>query len=207
MAELEMEYGPRFGADTGTEIPWMGAGATMVGQDVWGKYFEAVRRGYVFFVSCAATALGTAFSTAPPLILWNPPNSGRNLSILRSAVAVTTAQTTINAIAYGFLTSQATQPATGALVEVPALLGSNGQPVGQAFGGATIVAPTMLCGAFQLSSGGTASSALTTQVWDTIDGAIVVGPGALLAMQGITAAGNGSGILTLCWAEVPILPG
>lgn len=210
MSEIEMEYGPRFGADTGTEIPWMGAGGSVVGQDVWGKYFEAVRRGYVFAASCAATGWGGAFTTTPPLSLWNPPNSGRNLSILRCAIAPSTVQSTIDAIAYGFLSSVLTTPTGGtALTEAPTLIGSNGQPVGQAFGAGTLAtAPTILCGAFVLTSAtptsGSAGAALTA---DLIDGAIVVAPGGLLAVQGVTTGVTGTGIISLIWAEVPILPG
>lgn len=202
---VEFEFGPRFSSDNTGEAPWLGMGASQVQQDVWGKYAEVVRRGYVYSASCAAVALGTAFTTTPPISLWNPPGSNKYCSILKAHLAVTTVQTTINAIAYGAVNAQATKPTTGA-VAVPqnALIGSSTTGAVQAFSASTLTAaPTQIGTAFQLSSGGTASSALTTVVTDFVDGTIMLLPGSAFGMQGVTASGTGSGIITVYWAEIP----
>ena len=202
---VEFVFGPRFSSDNTPESPWLGMGASQVAHDVWGRYAEIARRGLVFSASCAAVALGTAFTTTPPISVWNPSGSNKYISILKSHLNVTTVQTTVNTVAYGAVNAQATKP-TGGAAAVPqsALIGSTITGIGQAFSASTLTAaPTLVGSAFQLSSGGTASSALTTCVTDWVEGSMLLLPGSAMGMQGVTAAGTGSGIITVYWAEIP----
>lgn len=207
MTDIQMEYGPRFGLDTGEETPWMGAGGGVVSQDVWGKHFEIARRGYVFAASNAATAVGTAFTTTPPFILWNPPNSNKNVSILRVGLAITTIQTANNALAYGLTPGQQTQPTTGTTLTPVATNGSGTVGSAKAFNASTLVAaPTLVMPSFALMFS-TAANLNAALLVDDVNGFISISPGSAFAVQGIVAAGTGVGIISVAWAEVQIASG
>lgn len=200
--DSQFETAPRFVGDGVEETPWMAQGCAVVTQDVWGTFSEVVRRGYVFSAACASTALGTALTTAPPLSIWNPPNSGRNLAFLRSGLIIVTAQTAFNTVAYGITPNQAAAPTGGTALTVVSGFGAGASTgVGKAFGGSTlVVAPTLVAPAFALA----VSQAAVGPVADRIDGLIIAPPGTVVAMQGVVAAGNGSGQLTLQWTEIPL---
>lgn len=67
MAQIEIEYGPRWGPDTGKENAWAGKGTSLVTQDVYGKYAELVRRGLVFSASTALSGITLAATNVSPL--------------------------------------------------------------------------------------------------------------------------------------------
>lgn len=202
--DVQFEMAPRFVGDGTEETPWMGPGCCQVAQDVFGTFAEITRRGYVFSASCASTALGAAFTTTPPLALWNPPNSGRNISILKSALAITVVQTTINAVAYGITPGQTAAPTGGtALTAISGFGGGSTTGVGRPFGGSTLaVAPTLFSSAYVLATA--ATTPMVGSCVDRVDGMIVIPPGTVCAMQGIVGSGTGSAILTLTWVEIPL---
>ena len=183
----------------------MGQGCCTVTHEVWGTFTESVRRGYFFSAACASTALGTAFTTAPPLAIWNPPNSQRNLMFIRSGLIIVTAQTTFNTLAYGITPNQATQPTGGTALTVVSAFGAGASTgVGKAFGASTLVAaPTLIAPAISIGT----TQATLGAICDRIDGMISAPPGTVVAIQGVVAAGTGSGICTLQWVEVPLSSG
>lgn len=200
--DSQFETAPRFVGDGVEETPWMAQGCAVVTQDVWGTFSEIVRRGYVFSAACASTALGAAFTTTPPLAIWNPPNSGRNLSFLRSSLIIITAQTTFNTVGYGITPNQASTPTGGTALTVVSAFGAGASTgVGKAFGGSTLVAaPTLISAAFTI---GTTQATISPNT-DRVDGMIIAPPGTVVALQGVATLGTGSGQLTLQWAEIPL---
>lgn len=169
------------------------------------------------FVACTpatGVAPGTALSTTPPLILWNPPDSylqgvGGNQNRECTAVIISSrcvfVSGTLGAgnIVYAVV-DQATQPTGGTQLTVQQLglgpAGSGLQPICQAFQGSTLLAtPTLLMPAYSINA-----APLTGPVMrDYLDGEIVLGPGKALVMQEIGAAGTSPLVqLAFSWLEV-----
>lgn len=202
--DSQFETAPRFVGDGVEETPWMAQGCAVVTQDVWGTFAEITRRGYVFSAACASTALGAAFTTTPPMIVWNPPNSGRNLAFIRTSLAITVVQTTLNAIAYGLTPNQTGTPTGGTVLTPVSAFGAGASTgVGKAFGGSTLVAaPTLVAPAYILATA--ATTPMIAACSDRIDGLIMAPPGTAFAVQGIVAAGTGSGQIAVQWCEIPL---
>lgn len=98
--DAQFETAPRFVGDGIEETPWMGAGCSVVTQDVFGRFGEAARRGYVYSAGSApagaaivaANVSPLAASTGQPIVgVWNPPGSGVTVHVLRVKVWVVSA--------------------------------------------------------------------------------------------------------------------
>jgi hypothetical protein len=153
----------------------------------------------------AGVAPGTALSTTPPFALWNPPNSGVNLYILKTSLGYVSGTLGAGSLLYAQVTLQTTVPSTGTeLVPVNTNLGrARGQ--GRAFQGSTLAStPTIIRAAFTLGAfvGGANPP---VPVADVIDGAFCVPPGAVFCMQGLAGAGTSPLVILGCaWEEIPV---
>jgi hypothetical protein len=173
-----------------------------------GNYCEPSTRG-VLMTACnavAGIAPGTALSTTPPMCIWNPPSSGKNLSILKTALGYVSGTLGAGTVVYATYAAQTTVPTTGTeLVPQNELIGFP-RGVGRAFAGSTIGAagtilrPSYIMGAFLATT-----AIQPVDVIDVVDGSIVVAQGTCFIMQGIAAAGTTPlVIMSVTWEEVPI---
>lgn len=173
-----------------------------------GAFTESATRG-VIMEACnavAGVAPGTALSTTPPLALWNPPSSGKNLAILKSYMGYISGTLGGGSIVYGIVPSQVTVPSTGTELTPQCSLIGAPRGVGRAFSGSTLSAvPTILRPAFVLGALTAATAVAPDPALDLVDGAIVLPPGAVLCMQGIAAAGTTPLVLlALIYEEIPV---
>ncbi len=204
----EGRVGPAAGGD-GAVLPSRleGTGA-IVSANLHGMYAEQVRRGNVMIGANAVAGVspGTAFSTTPPLALWNPPSSGKLLVILKASVGYVSGTIGAGNIAYGVVPSQTTVPTTGTeLTPANCLLGFP-RGVGRLFTGSTFVAaPTILRSAFTAGAFLASTALSPTAVVDLADGEFIVAQGAAIALQATPMAAGSSPlvILGLTWEEVP----
>lgn len=213
MTEIEMEFGPRFGPDTGIEIPWMGKGGSQVCQDVWGKYAEIARRGYIYSASTALTGITVAAANVSPLPantgqpvvgLYVPINSVFDVSIISArvwSISGTPGAGTFawNLIPNSFITATGTRGvshSTGA-AESAATVFNNAATTGSAAGVLLRgIGPSNFAAALAASAGPLFADELT-------DGAIYLTPG---MAAGIAAPAAGTTWVvgaSLTWAEIP----
>jgi hypothetical protein len=152
----------------------------------------------------AAAAFGTALTaTAVTLTLFNPAGSGKNLVLMQTTVAIVTA-TTAGFLVYAIngTVGQAAPSATTPLASgiQNALVGGGASPVGAVYSAATLpaapVARRVLAGIISTTPGGVHT------IVDNVDGAIVLGPGMALTVQGVTS--NATGVISYLWEEVTI---
>lgn len=158
-----------------------------------GSFTEAASRGMIMEAcnAVAGVAPGTALSTTPPLTLWNPPSSGKNLAILKSYMGFISGTLGAGSLVYAVVPSQVTVPSGGA--ELTPQCSNIGFPrgVGRVFSGSTLSAvPTIMRPAFILGAFVNTTAVPPDPALDLVDGAIVIPPGAALCLQGIAAAGT-----------------
>jgi hypothetical protein len=172
-----------------------------------GGYTEAAVRGTIMEVSTAVAGVapGTVLSTTPPIILWNPPSSGKNLAVLKASMGYLSGTLGAGSILLAYNPSQATVPTTGAeLTPVCSLLGFP-RGVGRVFQASTISAtPLILRALFTMGAFVGTTASVPTDTVDVIDGSIIVTPGTCLVMQGLAGAGTSPLVLFgLTWEEIP----
>lgn len=180
----------------------------LVTSNVHGGFTESAVRGTIMYGSNAITGVahGTTFSTTPPLTLWNPPSSGKNLAVTKVSVGYVSGTLGAGNIALGTVLSQVTVPTGGSeLTPLCSLLGSP-RGVGRMFSGSTlssvpqIIRPVFNMGAF------VGTTPTVPQDCDVlIDGGIVVSPGTAIVLQGLATAGTAPlVILGFTYEEIPV---
>jgi hypothetical protein len=184
-----------------------GRQSEVITADLHGRKYTAAYNGLVYIASTAVAGVapGTAFSTTPPLVLWNPPGSGVNLELLRFFFGYVSGTLGPGTICIG-QGPQATKPTTGTqLVPVNSQLGNSKTGAGQAFQGSTLLqAPTMVRPSLVIGAyvGG---ATLQPPLVDELDGELLVTPGNFAAFQGVAGAGSTPlGLFGLTWAENPV---
>lgn len=166
-------------------------GATSV-SDLMPKYFEQTMRGNMYVWSTALAGVGlVAPTTTNAPALWNPPNSGKLLVLVKIVAGRTAKGTPLEgSIVYCTLANAISGPGTGApIVSLTTAAGTNcllgaGDNSGMRFAPATIstTGSTVLFAASGLAQ--TADNGATTvsgprgeTLVDLINGAIIVPPG------------------------------
>jgi hypothetical protein len=184
--------------------------ASVVG-DIGGRFEEATFRNQVYSASTAVAGVapGTALSTTPPFLLYNPSNSGKVLSLIETFVGYVSGTLGAGTIVYAAASvAQPNLPTGGtALAILTALLGgADSQSVAAALQAATVAAtPRIFKPAFTLGAALATTPAFAALVKDQVNGAIEVLPGYFLAMQGIAAAGTAPLVLFgATWKELAI---
>lgn len=173
-----------------------------------GQFNESALQGAIMYATNlpAGVAPGTALSATPPLTLWNPPASGKNLSITKVSVGYVSGTLGGGNIALGQIPAQVTVPSGGTEIVPSCSLIGFPRGVGRAFTGSTVAStPTIIRPVFNLGAF-TAATALAPQDCDIlVDGSIVVPPGAAVCLQGIAAAGTTPlVILGFTYEEIPV---
>jgi hypothetical protein len=192
MADLELMVGYRK-VGPGRQIARGGNTGELMVLQAHGSYYEAAVAGRIMEGMNLVTGVapGTALTTTPPICLWNPPSSGKNLAVFKLACHYVSGTLGSGIIYHGFVAAQTTVPSTGTeIVPVCTLIGAP-RGVGRMFTGSTLVsAMTPFRGLM------TMSPMLATTVFPTtlceafMDDAIVVPPGGVYAIQMIGGAGT-----------------
>lgn len=180
----------------------------LVTSNAHGQFNESAVNSTIMYATNlpAGVTPGTALTTAPPLTLWNPPSSGKNLSVTKVSVGFVSGTLGAGCIALAANNAQPTVPTGG--TEIIPLCSMLGMPrgVGRAFTGSTITAvPTLVRPVFNMGAF-VATTPIAPQDCDVlIDGAIIVTPGASISLQGIAAAGTTPlVILGITYEEIPV---
>jgi hypothetical protein len=184
-----------------------------------GKYYEAVSRGNVYAaVNLTARSPGTALGATPPITLYNPVASGKRLAILHVAFGQAATGTlgtgglfhTVYTIKGPVASQSGTAPVVGSgavITPVNCLVGTANASVAQAFELGTLNANPAVFGLFANLSevaGGTVGDN-SDRVFEDVDGAITLAPGAGWALEAIMAAGSSPlGWYSVVWEEIPV---
>lgn len=165
----------------------------LVNANAHGWWHESTSRGKVFVASigAAGVAPGTALSTSPALILWNPPASGIHVSILQVFVGYISGTLGAGSLVHSFNASQATAPSGGTALTPQCALINTTSGVAKAYTGSTISATSVLLRPSMSMGAALASSvAFPAIAFDEVGGGIVIPAGAAWCYQGIAAAGT-----------------
>lgn len=225
--EATGQVGPQVAGD-GSSVPLRQdrSGATVV-QELHGRFYEQNFRSALFSAGMSITSIsnatftvgGIGATTTPVVGVWNPSTSTVNLVLLQASLAVS--QTALQATGPGgFVWAMSTANAAISTGAAPlnrktlALSGSFGKDMsGVAVTGIT----NALVPRFGSSLGGgsaigaaflaTQAGAQTVQAAsnvENIDGAIIVPPGAIVALLTTLTAVGHSAASALLWEEVPV---
>ena len=203
----EQRTGPQTNVDGSVGIARSDRTGASVVTEAHGKYAEASVRKRLFFSYCAARATSLPATSQIGNIVWNPPGSGVNLSMLlwTSQIQVTSATTLGITIGYS---AQATTPTTATVADasgscyLDAASPSSGKAKAYAIG-TIAVAPTPVMNLHHV----TAAIATTgvDQMHGDFEGLFTIPPGYVVALSAITAAVAASGMTsTLTWEEIPV---
>jgi hypothetical protein len=207
--EINGKVGPGYAGDGSLVDPRMTKDLALVTQDLHGRFYETTYRGntYIASTGAAGVAPGTALSTTPPFTLYNPLNSGVNLSIISASLGYISGTLGGGTIVYAvnINTAQAAVSGGTSLVPINTFLGNGAVSKAKAFQGGTLaVAPTILrdCAILGAFAG---AAALFPPIRDIIDGTMIVTPGASISLQGVAAAGS-TPLMTfaMTWEEIPV---
>ena len=199
---FEFKYGINSApsADDNTAPPGMGGFRQVLTAELLPPFYELGKRGQIYMATTAAAGVapGTAASTTPPFILYNPAASGKNLVVLRAKCSVLSGTLGLGTVFWEG-TAQATAPSGGtALTARSSKVGDASTGTGQAYQGSTLSAtPSLLSPAFQVL---TTNTVLNDYVGL---GEFVVTPGSALCLEETGAAGTTPLVfLSVVWAEV-----
>lgn len=202
--QIEARVGPAFGQDGVQEPPRLGRTLEMIVGHAHGRYQEAVLRGNVFCAgNSASQATSTASGTATGLILTNPVNSGRILSVLDVTVGISAAVAAVFEVGVfvgAYSVTAVTH--TTALAVKNALVGSGNTGVGLADSSATLPAApthvrTLLAGDWLTGANGHSAA---MNVKDELSGALALLPGTTISVQSVV--GTQAVIAGITWEEL-----
>ncbi|MDE3076382.1 MAG: hypothetical protein KGJ86_13250 [Chloroflexota bacterium] len=192
--------GPAVAADGATPPLRQGKTGEVVVTELHGKYYEQAARGQLFHatVDTAGVALAAAGTTAG-FALYNPLGSGKNLEIVRVALAIVSGTYVVGGVMHGVNTVPQAAAVTGtALTSVAGMAGSQATSVGKAFKTATLpVAQTALrpfvskntAAPFQILS-------------EDVDGQIVLAPGTAWSLFIFGADTTPLEVASVTWGEI-----
>lgn len=176
--------------------------------DAHGRYQEPVYRGNVF-ASCnsAAQALSlTGTTTYTGMIVYNNPNSGKNLVLLSAAFAPTIAETGVGAVILFSQAIAATVPALTATNVAngafSTILNGNLSSVAKVASSCTLAANPLFLRPLIGMPWVTATAQAALLCKDEIAGEVIVPPGAAVGFVAVTTAITG--IAYLSWEEIPV---
>ena len=185
----------------------MGDAYGLATMDAHGRYYDAVRRGRVFFVTnSAAQALSTNSTTATGIIIFNPAQSGVNLAILEVMIAPTTvpAANSVAVLTGGVQATSVTQTTTNVANGVTNALITGGQTSKTTVGSSATIATAVIQRILPLSTAASTSGGTSWPPFakDETAGALVLPPGSVTSLQAVTTAITVWGQIT--WEEIPI---
>lgn len=172
-----------------------------------GQYREASLRGKMFFSYCAARAMSVPATAQIGNIIYNPSDSGVNLSLCKWSIQVQVTSATTLGFTLG-VSVQLTTPTTTTAADASGctLLDPPSFTAGQAIAYAVATITTAPAPVFLLAHN---TAAINTVGVDSIhgdfDGLFIVPPGNVVAISAITAAAAAAGVTsTLTWEEIPV---
>lgn len=202
LTSLEGVVGPQHWSSDGTlakALRIIREGGSLGVDNVHARYQEAVLRGNVY-MACnqAVVTFGTALTaTGVTFHLCNPIGSKVNLVVLQSQLTVVSC-TVAGSIVYAANVTNPTAVTVGTDLTVQNALLNGSSGIGKAKSATTLPAAPV---AVRPWVSGITAAGFGTLV-DYVDGALIVGPGCTLSVQGITIAGTG--LIGMCWEEVAL---
>lgn len=210
--------GPQSSADgpsqyTSDRTDRMGAAVVT---NLHGKYYEQASRQRVYFGSSASTgiALIVPATTGGHPTLWNPSDSGRNLSILKLEMSWVSGANAPGAIEWAVTKNTGSTIATGA----PIATGTRVTPESGLIGGASdpkgvwipttntfTAAPTFLRAAgISLFTGISTTAVAPFMLWRDYNGDFCLAPGTAVSLCSQAATTTALFQVTVTWEEVPV---
>ena len=186
-------------------------GALLVAQAKPSLY-DLVDQGLVYAGQTAVggVAPGTAVGTAPPITLYNPPNSDVKLVVLKVSMGYISGTLGAGTVLYVGNFNPVAAVVTGTAISVVNLkLGTkrvDGGNKGQLFTTSTLPAtPTLLRPFMNLDASLATSVVGPYRVTDEPNGESVLTPNSALSLQGVAAAGTAPLVaFGFAWAELPL---
>lgn len=171
---------------------------------------DSVMRNRVFHQSTSASGVapGTAASTTPPSILWNPPNSGVVAAIKRVSLGYVSGTLGAGCAGAFFTPNQTSTPTTGTVLTAQNGFLGNAKPQCTSYQGSTLVAtPTLLRPIWFMGPALATTAAFPMNVNENLDGEVVVPPGVAFSLQGIALGAGTSPLVVfgITWEEIPII--
>lgn len=183
-----------------------GDAAALATMDAHPRYYDAVRRGNVFFVSnSAAQALSTNSTTATGIIVYNPSNSGVNLAILEVIVQFASlgAGVIVTILTGGIQATSVTQTTTNVANGVVNALIGGGNTSRTTVGSSATIATAVIQRILPIGAAATLSGSTSLlSVKDEVAGALVIPPGYVTSLQCVTTAETVWGQIS--WEEIPV---
>jgi hypothetical protein len=178
--------------------------------DVGGHLYEYAIRGKLWHVHTAATGVapGTAIGTTAAFALYNAKGSGVNVVVLHGAMGIISGTIGAGVVDWCQNTNLAEAVPTGtAITARPGLVAGAAPAGGVALTTATLAATPsparVFCNLMQLVAATTATN--NFQIFDLVDGAIVIPPGGSVSLQATAAAGSSPLVVySVAFAEEPI---
>lgn len=216
---LEGQIGAARHADGDTKKVRLGNSGEIVTGEMFGSFYEQVMRGngYAFNTALAGNALVAAAAAGNAPAIWNPPSSGKLLSIAKVVVSRTAVGTPLEGGIVYLRTQQvhsrkgtAADLVSGTSVAAINLRSDLGDNSGMVFFPTTIVTTSVpeiwaMSGIAQTADDGatTVSGPRAEQLTDHINGLLVVGPGTLFSI-GAAVALNTTYAITIYGIVTPI---
>lgn len=174
-----------------------------------GKYYEAASRGLLWSACEQGTGIapGTALGTTAFFVLYNPVNSGFLVALKKVNVGYISGTLGAGTLYHCVKTDPAqTAPSGGtALSNVCALIGGGFSSVAIAKVNATVVQPVAYRPFISLNAMLATTATNPVDLWEDMDGEIVLLPGTSYQLQAIAAAGSTPKLTVgATWEEVPL---
>lgn len=186
-------------------------GDTIV-SELHGRYYETNYRGNVFLLSVSTAAAITAYTGGaggtPMLAVFNPVGSGKNLVISKVSIGNVVAATAAGTVAFGLYfgtTATITQATTVAPWSMSTQLQSGSVATG--FRNVALTSGSAANNVLSLGSYYWATAAGVADIFNNaidFEGALIIPPGAYVALGGSSALTSATWIGSIMWEEVPV---
>jgi hypothetical protein len=207
--QIEGRVGVQTLQDGAQQPPRIGHAGEIIVDDVHGRNYESVYRGGVFVASTAVAGVapGTALSTTPPFILYNPTANTKNLAIRKTSVGYVSGTLGAGTIVYA-TSAQAAAPTGGtAITPKNCLLGNGASSSAFAYSGSTLSATPSIVrpSAFNFGAFLATTAAINPPLIEEVADEFLLTPGNVFVMAGVAAAGTSPLVLlSATWEEVPV---
>lgn len=195
---VELNVGPQaVAAGDGTDIASR-AGRTgdQIVSELHGRYFEQARSGRMFSAAnqaIQATSVGLA-TTYTGLVLYNPLNSGKVLSLNKVGLGITTTAAAAGGLLGGWAATGGVSAFTTRLTTQSNQIGNAAVSSAVALSAATISTPTILQALWTIN----ATTAIQAHFVD-MEGSFLILPGAFIGIYTNAAI---SAFMSMAWEEV-----
>jgi len=203
----QLQVGPGIAADGGIIPNRAGRLGDTIMSELNGRYYEQASRGRLFLANAIVTApviFSTAAGTGGPLI-WNPPTSGVNVSVLAITCGITVVSTVAAALGLTGNTGQTSAPGSTTAID-----GRSSALIG---GQASVSTPYRVgtptnAGGFFFPLLHLHTGALTVDTagfgWIDVGGAVVCPPGGWVSVAASATATTTVAQLGCLYAEIPV---